>query len=1046
MKKIFYFIFCLLLHVSLQAQILDPGGGIQLGKLHTYNFSLAEMQFDTIDGYTQVSFDDCSFVSEAGHPKLPYLTVRYIIPYDKKVSGINVERIRTQTIQGNYLLYPAQPDYPISQPRPDFVPPDSLIYSSNSPYIGGLVVLADQYYDKGYHIACLHIYPLSYTPATGSLQLYTGISFRLDYTNQNETPPLPQSQSQLMHELVKSSIAKQIRNGEDIETMGGGAQNILANTESFSMSNLRGMPVIASSNGMRPEYLIITDDTDKDGILLEPYEGKSMTDIFQQLADWKTKKGIPTAIVKISDIKQHYLGCDLQEKIHNFLADVYSKWGTLFVLFGGDINIVPERIVPLIDHSSYYCPSDLYYTAIETSWDSNGNGIFGEKNDALDKTSEFYYGRASVENTQEAQIFVSKVIAYETFENVPISNRKYVNNILAISAQLDTGLSSGMTSEVEKLFTGSQSISQGNINKWRVYDPYNGTSPIDSTLSLSRETALQCLDRSIPISTTNERSHLVYHIDHSSYLSMGTSSKYLKEVMSRSHVEALTNAPYYSIVYTNGCSPGEFHKDCIAERFLNNPQGGAVAMVASSTTSWASELSWFKKFCKELYVIKNGTGNYTSPSTYNIGIVHDVSLPITYYTDYKRKNHLFGDPEMPVRTMEPKVLSVTHPNIASNVNNELTITISNMTNRGPVMVCLMKDADVYLRQQYTGEAVSHTFNFIIEPETPGNLYLTVSGQNYIPYEAVIPVSITGGNLYITEFGILDQAGNGNSIMDSGETINLSFSLKNNGNVNLQNVSARLECNFLDNEIKHDVITYEITLIDSIANYGTINSGSVVTRNNFQIKLSEHIPDGTAVECLLHITNGSGNYTVIRKLITEVKAPEVKHILNYYVSTINQTSENIKLYVELINIGSGQAKEITATLSTTSSNVSFSNSVVQYGDFLAFENKINEGSGEEIAFSVTPLYNNEVFTLNISNVYGKTWTDHFTITRTQNSITGLYYTPEQHAITLNWDTVSNIKGYLVYRSLLADGTYERMTPYPIASTIYTDNGLEAKTLY
>ena len=94
-----------------------------------------------------------------------------------------------------------------------------------------------------------------------------------------------------------------------------------------------------------------------------------MTDVFQEFADWKTQKGIPAKVVTIDDIAANYLGCDVQEKIHNFLADVHQCYGSLFILFGGDVNVVPARMVPgkhngtKIDSLLCY-PVDLYYVAI----------------------------------------------------------------------------------------------------------------------------------------------------------------------------------------------------------------------------------------------------------------------------------------------------------------------------------------------------------------------------------------------------------------------------------------------------------------------------------------------------------------------------------------------------------------------------------------------------------------------------------------------------------------------------------------------------------
>ena len=46
----------------------------------------------------------------------------------------------------------------------------------------------------------------------------------------------------------------------------------------------------------------------------------------------------------VESIQKEYQGSDLAEKIHSYLQECYRKWGAgLFVLLGGDINIIPTR-------------------------------------------------------------------------------------------------------------------------------------------------------------------------------------------------------------------------------------------------------------------------------------------------------------------------------------------------------------------------------------------------------------------------------------------------------------------------------------------------------------------------------------------------------------------------------------------------------------------------------------------------------------------------------------------------------------------------------
>ena len=109
------------------------------------------------------------------------------------------------------------------------------------------------------------------------------------------------------------------------------------------------------------------------------------------MADWKTQKGVPTLVQDVETIKDNYAGSDLPEKIHTYLQECYHKWGAgLFVLLGGDVNVVPARVYK--DKDAKFHPSDAYYMDLECNWNANKNNLFAEKD--LD-TTEMKMGKRS---------------------------------------------------------------------------------------------------------------------------------------------------------------------------------------------------------------------------------------------------------------------------------------------------------------------------------------------------------------------------------------------------------------------------------------------------------------------------------------------------------------------------------------------------------------------------------------------------------------------------------------------------------------------------
>jgi len=149
------------------------------------------------------------------------------------------------------------------------------------------------------------------------------------------------------------------------------------------------------------DYIIITSES------LKPY--------FNQLAFWKTIKGVRTHIVTVEDIDRNISGADLVVKIKKYLKKAYSK-GTLYALLGGDVSIVPTRYCKM-KTGSYedMVPVDMYYGCMggNFEWDGNENNIFGEIEDGIDYCSNIFVTRIPMRNATDVISYCNKVVDYE---------------------------------------------------------------------------------------------------------------------------------------------------------------------------------------------------------------------------------------------------------------------------------------------------------------------------------------------------------------------------------------------------------------------------------------------------------------------------------------------------------------------------------------------------------------------------------------------------------------------------------------------------------
>ncbi|MGA1841396.1 MAG: C25 family cysteine peptidase [bacterium] len=116
-----------------------------------------------------------------------------------------------------------------------------------------------------------------------------------------------------------------------------------------------GTPVTGSTPVSVPnevDYLIITDENtwDADTITVVAAAG-DLPGAFARLANWKKSRGLRIHIAKVTNIVGGSYGDftsgarDLQEVIRNFLKYFVWRYGTEWVLLGGDVSIIPTRLI-----------------------------------------------------------------------------------------------------------------------------------------------------------------------------------------------------------------------------------------------------------------------------------------------------------------------------------------------------------------------------------------------------------------------------------------------------------------------------------------------------------------------------------------------------------------------------------------------------------------------------------------------------------------------------------------------------------------------------
>lgn len=628
--------------------------------------------------YQRLSIEKGEHLEQIGCPRLPYKTIRILLPYGKDMEDVEIVPEVKNTLEGKYKIEPAQRTTPInSASNPEFVINESL-YLSEEFFPKQLYSIVGVFEQRGYKILIINLFPILYIPKTGEITHLKSIGIDVFLTDSIDGNKLFRGFKR-DEELILSNVDNPLvidTYREKIDSK--------VNTPRSSGSNLFNWDE-------NYDYVIITNEE-----LRDIYDDPNEYDTFQDLANYKNNKGIKTAIVTVEDIYLEYnddyfanthpefnFNIDNQVRIREFIIDAYNEqnWGIDFVLLGGDADVkgpienilnfmggyenstVPARWLWGYIHelsSFMVVTADLYYAGLDGTWNENlnsgkrpedvwsyGNSSFwgeykdpyGNPIDEPDLLAEVYVGRAPVDSAQEVSNFVRKTIIHE--ESVD-SDNPYLNNVLLVGEDLGFGCGADYLNELE--FPEEYNI--GSLYECDT-DPIWQKEDLIDIINLQEGALIQFEDGI----------HIISHIGHANVdhdMKMyydGTSDD----------VASLNNENYF-FGYSMGCFAGAFDNigagglgiipylstyDCIVERFITDEQG-AFAYVANNRwgigadTPASAPCQYFHlKFFEAIFdegIVEIGRTNQKAKEE-NLGLIDEDNVLFTYY-----QLNLFGDP------------------------------------------------------------------------------------------------------------------------------------------------------------------------------------------------------------------------------------------------------------------------------------------------------------------------------------------------------------------------------------------------------------------
>ncbi|MBU1936417.1 hypothetical protein KKG05_03395, partial [bacterium] len=586
--------------ICLLAVIMGPAVFAAETQTATFSFRPSDFVFKKMDGFDAVYLKDGEISDEIGKPQLPVSQLKIALPAGAVVERINVVQLKFEPMDGDYHLFPAQPPRILSMESDvAFVAPDVNTYTSDDWYPTQVVDIdAPQFAACGdITLLTMRVSPVQYKPASKQLRLLTELNLNIEYS-------------------VQPSAR---RATPAVQKVAG----VLSGSEFVPTRELRDISELKV-------YVIITSS--------------SLSSTFEPLLEWKRKKGIPDTLVTTEWIYANYTGRDSQEKIRHFLQDKYEDWGIQWLLLGGDVNIVPDRIAWAMDCEAGFYPNenelsaDLYYAALDGDWDANVNSIFGEVDDDVDLMPEIFVGRAPVEDATEAEAFVNKILTYEKTPDITYQrNALFFAEILWENPYTNSGLLKDLIDEESM---------PGRFDPITKLYEHNGNESPTSVLDAIED----------------GRSFL-NHAGHANYSVMGAGSGYLY----RSDMDGLYNPGKYGIIFSIGCWAAAIDYNCIAEHFVTNPNGGGIGFVGNSRYGWGSpgNPGWgYSEIIDRRFFSSIFNDNLIQPG---LALAAAKAYYIPYsqtenvYRWHQYQLNLLGEPEMPLWTDIPGSIIANFP-------------------------------------------------------------------------------------------------------------------------------------------------------------------------------------------------------------------------------------------------------------------------------------------------------------------------------------------------------------------------------------------------
>ncbi len=846
----------------------------------TFDFARGRLDLGKSDAYTTVEYAGAPVVEPLGAPALPSVPCQVVIPADAEVTGIEVTVQAEEPVAGSYDVLPVQHPVPYAinaAPRP-FVEPDPAWYGVNADYPKTAALLGRSGNRAGYRLVSFGVYPVRYNPSEHRLTFASRVSVRINYASGKRHVA---RHTDLQNELHGQAVSRLVLNPEDVGRF--------------------APPRRGSSYGSA--FLPAGDF--EHVIIARAY----WADTLQRLVDWRTRQGWRSKVMPLESICAVYPGRDTAEKMRNFIKDADTTWGTIFVFIARDDYPAKQyRVAKAYNYDMY---SDMYFSDLDGTWDFNNNNIFGEVADSVDCYADVFVGMITLNGYTELRNYLDKLFRYEFTPDTVYqwTTKMLLPNGVTFSNQYNDSVANATPTPPWydlKMYSSGGMVTP---SAQKYCDSLNSGYSMSSIIAHGSPDIFQL--------GGNVTSAMMNGLTNTDRMDFGT--------------YVCCNTGEWNLGSTNG--------DCIAENMVFHAPAGHIGVCMNYESGWVA--------CAELFNYSIMYGAVGWRTSRRVTMAEALSYGKDYwawcYKDSAKwrmeafERNLFGEPAVPIWSGDIFTASVTKPgaiNIGTNI--PVNITVKNgATAVESALVCLRKGNETFGRGWTDA---SGAITLLMSPLTPGQMQLTITCANNIPYLDSITVMSSGKYVSYLRHSISDPGpgGNGDGVINPGESFRIPTWLKNFGTQAANGVTGRL--------ITHAA---GATVTDPQKTFGNIPAGdSVQNTEGFGMTVANGLPNGYAIPCSVVCRDNVDSVWVSYVTFT-VGAPNLvfvdKTIRDEGGSRPNgklDPGETAELEVTVRNSGGGTAANARAVLRSGDSRLTVPDSTATYGAILKDSTKTN----------------------------------------------------------------------------------------------------------